>query len=928
MTDLSGEVEDGLIDLNKEPVERKRKRVEEISSAGKGNERSNDLPKTGRVLRSRTVAMSDGEKQVIKMGIVNMEDKEDDEDEMLMVESEEEGKVQVLQKKKKKGRRGRPPKNGVKSEVSALSKPKRGRPPKNEGKCEVSAPIKMKKRKPGRPPKAESQCGVSSSSYKKKDRKVIGKKKKVDASNDGDGQCESIVKRKPGRPPKIRNEETGLVIKKKIVKKNGDHKKIENAAGPLKKLKTDASDLGNDFARREKETVELADGKEMGLREQKQLVRDQILDMLMKAGWSIEYRQRQSKDYQDAVYIDRDGRTHWSVTLAYQKLKKRIDEGKAEEKDVMAFTPIPEETLGMLFRVTEKGKKGGKKKDGAVKTVKRVKRVSSKTKPLGGEIKSKLNPRNQRSLLARKPREGPDSNNNELYEEKRSLLSWMIDLGTVPLGGKVKYKRGRGKKILIEGRIMKDGICCDCCNVTHRVSDFEAHAESKVGKLYENIYLDSGNSLRRCLVESWKKHVEIDNINFVTVDVEGDDPNDDTCNLCGDGGDLICCDSCPSTFHNGCLHIEVPSGDWHCVYCSCKFCGVTCESTDDDHDILSELFTCRLCEEKFHMHCINGDSAEDFDGEIPSFCGKECLKICEQLPALLGVRNELQEGFSYTILQHSVVSDDEFRNGDSSKLESNSKLAVAFSVMDECFEPIIDERSGTNIIHNVVYSCGSNIRRLNYDGFCTIILEKGDEFVAAASIRIHGSQLAEMPFIGTRFMYRRQGMCSRLLTAVETVLRSLGVKKLVIPAISQLNETWTKVFGFVPVEESERQEMKYMSMIVFPGVNMLQKPIIGIEQKIDSAAVEPTEVIPEHQNNMQENPASDSNNDKNTDVESDAVMPAGSLNKETIEIDAVVAGADNGDCTDHLDESKDNSVSLNTNASIDCNMEPQESAEE
>ena len=41
--------------------------------------------------------------------------------------------------------------------------------------------------------------------------------------------------------------------------------------------------------------------------------------------------------------------------------------------------------------------------------------------------------------------------------------------------------------------------------------------------------------------------------------------------VCKDGGELLCCDSCPSAYHTFCLNPPikmVPDGDWKCPRCS------------------------------------------------------------------------------------------------------------------------------------------------------------------------------------------------------------------------------------------------------------------------------------------------------------------------------------------------------------------------
>ncbi|KAJ0973358.1 hypothetical protein J5N97_021317 [Dioscorea zingiberensis] len=428
------------------------------------------------------------------------------------------------------------------------------------------------------------------------------------------------------------------------------------------------------------------------------------------------------------------------------------------------------------------------------------------------------------SLVVRRNGKGNHHEVN-LSDTKFSILSWLIDSGTLTENEKAVYIREHRRGDTPMGNITRGGIWCHCCEKVVTPLEFEVHAGSNLHQPWDHIFLASGKTLMQCLNDAWEKEKRQRKPGYRTLGTNGEDHSDDTCGICADGGHLICCDGCPSTFHQECLMLKaLPEGSWYCPYCRCSFCMVAEDGSYISNEVLT-LLTCMQCGRKYHQECAWANDIQEMDSVLSCFCGKNCQKVAAQLSDILGITNPIEGGFSWTLLRRLDEDGGIFSQRPSLNMECNAKLSLALLVLNECFVPLMDQRTGVDKLSQAVYNCGSNFNRLNYGGFYTIVLEKDGEVITAATLRFHGTHLAEMPFIGTQPSHQRKGMCRRLLKAIEAMLSSLNIRKLIIPAIPDLLETWTKSFGFKLLEQSDKDEIMNLSMMIFAGTTLLQKTI-------------------------------------------------------------------------------------------------------
>ncbi|CAL9244101.1 unnamed protein product [Arabidopsis halleri] len=417
------------------------------------------------------------------------------------------------------------------------------------------------------------------------------------------------------------------------------------------------------------------------------------------------------------------------------------------------------------------------------------------------------------------------------HHSPRSILSWLIDNNVILPRENIRYRNQKDDTVRKEGKLTREGIKCSCCRRIFTISGFEVHAYGGSCRAAANIFLDDGRSLLECQVEAYETRKKAQPPDILKMKLRQGE-NDVICSVCHYGGKLILCDGCPSAFHANCLGLEdVPDGDWFCKSCCCGACGQFFLKATSIYAKEEKFISCKQCELKYHPSCLRYDGAGDlldtFLGE-KWFCSKDCEEIFVNLCELIGKPREVGvEKLTWRLVQSfepNMYGDDAYKIEDVA--ENHCKLSVALDVMHELFEPVKRPHGGRDLAEDVIFSRWSKFKRLNFIGFYTVLLERNDELVTVATVRILGKRVAEMPFIGTRFQHRQRGMCRVLINELEKVLIDLGVERLVLPAVPCVLNTWINSFGFTKMTNSERKEFLKFTLLEFGRTILCQKILI------------------------------------------------------------------------------------------------------
>ncbi|XP_068460432.1 chromodomain-helicase-DNA-binding protein 5 isoform X2 [Clinocottus analis] len=198
------------------------------------------------------------------------------------------------------------------------------------------------------------------------------------------------------------------------------------------------------------------------------------------------------------------------------------------------------------------------------------------------EVKKKAKPKKTKSKSGQSVKKKKASSSEEDFLEESDFddisihsVSVLSDISGA--ASKKKARRGRKKRKKEDG----DGYETDhqdYCEVCQQGG--EIILCDTCPRAYHLVCLDP--ELEKAPEGKWScPHCEKEGIQWEAKDEEDEeedpvceeeDDHLEFCRVCKDGGELLCCDTCPSSYHIHCLNPplpEIPNGEWLCPRCMC-----------------------------------------------------------------------------------------------------------------------------------------------------------------------------------------------------------------------------------------------------------------------------------------------------------------------------------------------------------------------
>jgi N-acetylglutamate synthase-like GNAT family acetyltransferase len=213
------------------------------------------------------------------------------------------------------------------------------------------------------------------------------------------------------------------------------------------------------------------------------------------------------------------------------------------------------------------------------------------------------------------------------------------------------------------------------------------------------------------------------------------------------------------------------------------------------------------------------------------FCHRTCESIHAALAAEVAAGEWRQDGvgdgqYSLLIMCGDSASDVQDVDGDG-VTATQEGLAAVERLLCESFDPIVDVTTGMDLLPLMVRAASTSSEDHSFATMHAVLLRHAGVPVCGAVFRVFDTALGELPLVATAAEARRQGHCGVLVTAVEALLRRMGVTRLALPAAHEVERVWTTAFGFAPMsEELLRRARAELRLLVFPGSRMLVKNLM------------------------------------------------------------------------------------------------------